>query len=222
MTPHNTTSRTTGHHNFPLELQLSQCETIARQCSGERRRGHRGHRVKVRLDECLSTSKAGCILHQSPYHFPSDTMMHHWRGVSFWSPRSRHQEPHPSWCGRSPRRSALEVCRKGNTHRLIDRNVHNNTPSTVLLISHVRIEKALKGEHTVDSVLFLVFLDSLLSDRLGNGHAGVRNKDIQFAKVLNNFLDVLLDSLGVRDLDLVSTRKSAESVVLSRPLRLTL
>ncbi|KAI6951511.1 hypothetical protein KC332_g3 [Hortaea werneckii] len=34
-------------------------------------------------------------------------------------------------------------------------------------------------EHTVDSVLFLVFLDSLLSDRLGNGHAGIRNKDLR-------------------------------------------
>ncbi|KAI7224029.1 hypothetical protein KC333_g42 [Hortaea werneckii] len=62
----------------------------------------------------------------------------------------------------------------------------------------------------------------LFSNRLGNGHAGIRNEDIQFTKILDNFLDVLLDSLGVRYLDLVPTPFSAKSILPSKPSSLTL
>lgn len=51
------------------------------------------------------------------------------------------------------------------------------------------------GILTVDRHLLLVLVESLLEDRLGDGHAGVGNKDVNLAKVAVNSLDGVLHLL---------------------------
>ncbi len=67
---------------------------------------------------------------------------------------------------------------------------------------------------TIDGHLLPVLLEARLRDSFRNRHPGVRDEDVEFAKVLHYFTDRLLDFRSVRDFNLVAASASVSEQAL--------